>query len=234
MSKLEKALYYSKYTAGSYLDAFISIPIWAAEKISKGSEKVLKGKNPSFFSWDNIQKESLFYRHRENLRASLDTKPGALFLQSNAVGSIPFILVGMYAAEFMQYGIDKYIPNAPEIAKYATNSLATIVTQMLVSYTTFMVNEVRVNKDKYTDENSKLSIRKMGNGFKNAVKAFLTFDLSYTGLKTIGQSAFLALGKDPWKASGMFDSLALPLGAAIVISLGLKNGIIETKGMERN
>lgn len=229
MSQLEKILYCGKYTAASYLDALVSMPIWAAEKVSKGSEMIFTYKTPKFFSWEKIQEESPVYRFRENLRDSLDTKPGVLFLQSNLIASIPFVVVGMPAAEFAYDIIEMYVSNAPETVKYATNSLITLAVQMLTWYTIFMVNEVRVNKEKYISENNRLSIKKIGTGLKNAVKAFLSFDLSYIGAKVLGQSGLLVKGSEPWQASGIFDVLSAPIWHTVAISFGLRNNLIETK-----
>jgi len=228
-SKLDKIIYCAKYTGGSYLDALSSMPIWASEKIAQASKKILGKRNPRFLSEEYLHENSLVYKRREKLRDNLDTKPGALFLQSNIIGAIPFVIAGLPAAEFAQHGIEKYLSEAPKIVQYASTSLVTLLSQMAVSYTAFMANEIRVNKQKYVNENGKLSIRKIGNGFKNVIKAFLTFDLSYIGAKTGGQSLLLAQGKDPWKASGIFDALAIPAWSALAIGIGLKNGVIETK-----
>ena len=229
MSQLEKMLYCGKYTAASYIDAIVSMPIWAADKAAKVSEMIFAYKTPKFFSWEQIQKESPVYNYRKNLRASLDTKPGVLFLQSNILGSILFIAAGMPAAEFAHGIIEDYISNAPELVKYATNSLSTLSVQMLVWYTMFMVNEIRVNKEKYISENGRLSIKRIGIGLKNAAKAFLSFDLIYTGSKVIGQSTLLAKGSGPWQSSGIFDVLSGPVWYTVAVSFGLKNDIIETK-----
>lgn len=229
MSGLERALYYAKYTVGSYADAIVSIPIWTTEKIAKASETVFGRNNPEFLSWSHITNRSEVYRGREKLRDSLDTRAGALYLQSNVIGVIPFVLVGMPVAELAQDGIEAYISRVPEIVQYATNSLVTLAAQMVAGYTTFMANEVRVNKHKYVDEAGRIKIRKIGIGLKNAVKAFLTFDLSYIGSKTIGQSVLLAQGKNPWKASALFDTIAFPAFWSLAVYLGLRNNVIETK-----
>jgi len=230
---LEKSLYYAKYTAGSYLDAFTSIPIGLAENIAKGSEKLLGERNPRFLSREHIHEKSPIFRGREKLRETLDTKPGMLYLQSNIIGALPFIVAGVPAAEFAQMGIDKYITDAPEIVKCTLNSLSTLTAQMVAGYTTFMANEVRVNSEKYK-ENGKLSARKIGKGLTNAIKAFLSFDLSYIGLKTAGQSAMIYSGQDPGFASAIFDGLAIPIWYTIAIPLGLKKGIIETKDNKKD
>jgi hypothetical protein len=229
MSRLERLLYFGKYTAASYLDALATIPVWTAEKIAQGSERLLGDKTPAFLSLDYTHKHSPVYQGRERLRDSLDTRPGVLFLQSNVIGAIPFVVAGMPAAELAQELIDTYLSQAPEIIQYATNSLITLGVQMATGYTTFMANEVRVNREKYTNDNNRLSIRKIGSGVAKAVKAFLTFDLSYITGKTAGQSALLAAGKDPWKASGFFDALAIPLWYTLSIPLGLRSGVIETE-----
>lgn len=228
MTKLEQVLNYTKYTAGSYYDAISSIPIWVAEKISRTSDRLFGEKNPRFLSWQYTQDRSPIYKSRETLREKLDTRPGALFLQSNVIGAIPFVVAGMPAAEAAQAGIDYYLSNAPEIVKYATNSLSTLLMQMAAGYTVYMGNEVRVNFQKYS-ENGNLKARKVWQGFKTAAKAFLKFDLTYIGLKTGGQSTLLGLGEDPWKASGIFDTLAIPIWYTVAIPLALKNKVIETK-----
>lgn len=232
-SRLERFLYYSKYTGASYVDAVSSIPIWTSEKVSKGLEKLLGDKTPKALSWDNIKEKSPTYKAREKLRDTLDTRAGTVFLQSNIVGTIPFIFAGMPTAEFAQGLIEQYLSNTPEIVQHVTNSLATLTAQMFAAHSAFMVNEVRTNKYKYEDENGKLSLRKIGIGIKTAVKAFLKFDLAYIGLKTGGQSYLLYKGKDPWKASGIFDIFATPIWYTIAIPLGLANGVIETKQTEQ-
>ena len=232
VSKLDKIKYCVKYTGGSYLDLFSSVPIWASEKIAQASNRLFGEKNPRFLSEDYIHQNSSVYKSRERLRNNLDTEPGALFLQSNIIGALPFFIAGIPAAELAQQGIEKYLSEAPKIIQYTTNSLSTLLTQMAVGYTAFMANEIRVNKQKYV-ENGKLSAKKIGNGFKNAVKAFLSFDLSYVLAKTGGQSLLLAQGKDPWKASGIFDSLAIRLWYALGIGIGLNKGVIETRETKR-
>ncbi|MFH1585386.1 MAG: hypothetical protein ABIB79_01305 [archaeon] len=92
------------------------------------------------------------------------------------------------------------------------------------------MNEVRTNKQKYSNENGRISVPKIGKGLVNAVKAFLSFDIPYTISKIGGQTSFLYFGKDPWKASVFVDAIALPAWwIAAAIPLGLKHGIIETK-----
>lgn len=232
MPKLETLLYDVKYTAGSYADALTSIPIWAAEKTSKTVETLYHktGKEtPKFFSWDYTKEKSPVYSYRKKLRDSLDTRAGAVYLQSNIIGAIPFFTIGMPAAELAQSGIDQWMPGAPEILKYVTNSLTTLAIQMVTSYTFFMVNEVRANKYKYINKEGRFEIKKILDGLKKAAKTFLAFDLSYTGLKTGGQSFLLAQGKDPWKASGLFDLWSAPIWYALAIPWGLHGKLIEPK-----
>ncbi len=231
---LEDTLYHVKYTAGSYADAISSIPIWTAEKISSCLEKKLGEKTPEFFKNDYTQANSRVYKARENLRSSLDTRPGTLYLQSNLVALIPFFILGMPAAELAQTGIEKMIANAPPLVKQVTNSLATLAVQMTTSYVTFIVNEVRANKEKYVNENGKLSVKKIGSSVKKALKGFLAFDLSFIAAKTAGQSYLLSQGKDPWKASSIFDSIAFPLWYTIAIPIGLKSGLIVNKTYKQN
>ncbi len=210
----------------------MSIPIWAAEKQSKLAstlcDKVGK-ETPKYLSWDYTRKNSPVYKYRENLRSSLGTHAGTVYLQSNIISAIPFFAIGMPAAELAQAGIDRWMSGAPEILKYVTNSLTTLATQMIISYTVFMANEVRTNKYKYVDELGKIKIKKIFNGLKKVAKTFLTFDLSYIILKTGGQSFLLSQGKDPWKASGLFDLLATPIYWALIIPLGLHTNLIEPK-----
>ncbi|MDP2907821.1 MAG: hypothetical protein Q8O03_07820 [Nanoarchaeota archaeon] len=237
MPKLETLLYHCKYTAASYADAFMSVPIWAAEKKSKVAESLcnkLGKETPKFLSWRYIKEKSPVYKYREKLRDSLDTRAGTVYLQSNILGAIPFFFVGMPAAEIAQESIDQWMPGAPEILKYVTNSLATLATQMIGGYTLFMANEIRTNKNKYSDEKGSLKFGKIYEGFKKVVKAFLMFDLSYISLKTAGQSFLLAQGKNPWKASGLFDLLTAPIWYTIAIPLGLHNKIIEPKSERKN
>jgi hypothetical protein len=225
---LEQSLYYAKYTGGSYLDAFASIPIWASERIAQGSERLFGTRNPEFLSIRNIQEKSPVYRTREKLRTTLDTRPGALYLQSNIIAAIPFMIAGIPVAELAEMGIDNYIKDSPEIVKCVINSLSTLTGQMIAGYTTFMANEVRVNKEKYR-ENGKLSVRKITKKLGDTIKAFLYFDLRYIGLKTAGQSAMIYSGQDPGLASAIFDGLAMPAWYSIAIPLGLHKNIIETK-----
>ena len=114
---LEDTLYHVKYTAGSYADAVSSIPIWTAEKITQYIEKKLGEKTPKFFRNDYTQTHSPVYKAREKLRNSLDTRPGALYLQSSLVSLIPFFLLGMPAVELAQIGIEKMITNVPPPSK---------------------------------------------------------------------------------------------------------------------
>ena len=224
----QKLKYHLVYTGASYLDLILSAPIEASKGLAKISQRVLGDRTPKILTLEDIEQNSQTFHARENLREKLDTRPGSVFLQSNIIGAIPFFIAGLPAAEGAQHLINEYMSNAPKIAQYLTNSLATLSVQMIVGYTTFMANEIRTNKEKYT-ENGKLSPKKIKDGFINAVKAFLSFDLSYIGLKTLGQTALLAMKKDPATASGLFDGLALPAWYSIAIPLGLERGVITNK-----
>ena len=224
-----KGIYYTKYTAGAYADALASIPIGAAEQIAKGSEKILGEKNPSFLSWEKIKDKSQVYRAREKLREKLDTRPGALFIRSGLISTIPFVLAGIPTAELAQAGIDKYLSEAPKIVQYVADSSATLASQLVMGYTAFMAAEVHANKEKYVNEKGNLSVKKIASGFWNVSKTFLLMDIPYALAKLGGQSYFLATGRDPWKASTLFDSLAIPFFFAASIPLGLSQGVIETK-----
>jgi len=232
MSKLEKLSYDVKYTAGAYLDASLSLPIVVSEKLGDLSKKIFKEKNSSFLSNEVIRANSPVYQFRERLREELDTKPGASYLQSNLVAVLPFFLVGMPAAELAEKGINHWAKDIPEVAKYAINSAITLTTQMIFGYTTFMANEVRTNQHKYKKENGKFSPKKITSGLFNSIKAFLSFDIPFSVGKVGGQSLFLYQGKDPWIASGLFDSISFPAWYSIAIPLGLHKGLIETKQTE--
>ncbi|MFH1585754.1 MAG: hypothetical protein ABIB79_03235 [archaeon] len=125
MEKLDKLLYNAKYTAGSYADLFMSIPIWGGEKTANLSERLLKEKCPQFLREDYTKQQSQIYNCRERMRQNLDTRPGMLYLQSNLVATIPFIAIGSATAEVAQSGIEKLVPDIPEIAKYFINSTTT-------------------------------------------------------------------------------------------------------------
>lgn len=228
-SKLEKLAYDVKYTAGTYLDAGMSLPIGASEAITNLSEKVLGEKNPKFLSKEEIREKSFVYKARERLRNNLDTKPGVSYLQSNLVALVPFFLVGMPAAEIAEKGISHYLQDIPKVLQYTLNSTITLLAQGIFGYSTFMANEVRTNRYKYEKENGKLSTKKIASGLFNTVKAFLSFDVPYVLGKIGGQSLFLYQGKDPWVASGLFDSIGLPTWYTVAILLGLHKGLIETK-----
>jgi len=184
-------------------------------------------------SWDQIKGHVPFYKTRQNLRERLDTKPGVRFLQNNAMGAIPFAIIGMPAAELSHSLVEKYIGDSPEALKYGINSLATVTTQLATWYTSFMINEVRTHREKYSDENGKLSTGKIAQGTKRALRAFLPFDLVYSGIKTLGQSGLLALGKNPWIASIAIDAIASPAWYFYGVPSALREGIIETKHTKR-
>jgi len=228
-----RRIYEAKYTAGTYADCALSVPIWAAEKIGRGAERVLGERTPGFLSVDKMRAESEVYAVREKLRDRLDTRPGALFMQSNIISTIPFFAVGMPAAEAAQAGIEHFIDGAPELVKCAANSLATLGAQMATAYTTFMVNEVRTNRHKFENDNGGLSEGKIWGGFKNAVKTFWKFDLTFIVAKLGLQTKYLLTGRDPWVASAKADSWGLPLWYTVAIPLGLKGRIIETRDADR-
>ena len=138
----------------------------------------------------------------------------------------------MPAAEYAQDAIKEYLDQMPIIAQYITNTLITLSAQMAVGYTTFMANEIRVNKEKYVEKNGKLSSNKIYDGLKTTFKTFLPFDLIYGGAKIAGQSYLLSEGKDPAIASVLFDSLAIPTFYAIMIPISLKTGMIQTKKLK--
>lgn len=228
-TKLEKLRYNVKYVGGSYADAAMSIPIWVGEKAAGLTEKVLGDQTPEGLTKDYTRRNSPIYATRESLRDSLDTKPGVLFLQSNVAAVFPFVFVGMPAAEATQSFLDEYLPNLPEVANYTVNSLTTLAAQMTTAYSIFMANEVRTNKQKYVNEKGKLSPKKIGKGLVNSMKAFLSFDIPYAVSKVGGQSFALHKGLDPWKASGLIDTIAMPLWWIVAaIPLGLRNKVIET------
>ncbi len=227
--------YKTKYTLGSYADLFMSAPIIAAKGVSKTANFLCDKVNcetPEFFDWEKTTQNSPTYKARQSLRDKLDTEPGMKFLYSNILATPPFLLVGLPAAELAQLGIDKYLPDIPELAKFATNSVITLLAQMASSYVIFMVSEVRNNRDKYTGETGKLSGKKIKEGVIKALKTFLTFDLTYIGLKTAGQSYCLYAGKDPWKASAITDTFLAPGFWSIAISLGLSKGLIQARKPE--
>jgi hypothetical protein len=206
----------------------MSLPIAAAKFSCKGLEELLGNRNSSFFNWENVQSNSQVYRNREKLREKLDTEPGVKFLQSNIIGAVPFVLIGMPAAEGAQYLLNNYFPYMSEFGKFLTNSFSTLTAQVIVGYSAFMANEVRTNKQKYTGENGKLNAGKITSGLVKAAKAFLSFDIPYFAGKISLQTLFLLKGKNPWKASGIADMIAAPLWYTVGIGMGLHNGIIET------
>jgi len=227
--KINNQTSYAKYTAGSYADAFMSMPISVARGISGLTKLVLKEKTPEFFDLDKTQQNSPVYQSRKTLREKLDTEPGVKYLQSNLLATIPVFIVGMPAAEGIQNLINNHLTGMPETAQYITNSLRTLGVQMVIGYTVFMANEVRTNREKYVDKNNKLNAGKIKDGLVKALKAFLTFDLTYVGIKTTGQTVMLASGKSPWKASAIADILAVPVYWSVSIALGLSKGLIDVK-----
>lgn len=237
MNKSDKRKYYVKYTAGSYADAFMSIPLGLAKLLNDTKDGIRNRFNPDALdinTWEEVKEHTPFYKTRKNLRDKLDTKPGMKFLQSNVIAGVPFVVAGIPAAEYSSGWIEEHMSDAPEIVKYVSNSLATLTAQMTTAYAAFMGNEIRTNKEKYiNEETGKLSARKIYKGVKMAAKAFLKFDLSYVAGKTVGQTGLLYMGKDPAIASTLFDSVALPAFYAVAIPLGLGTGIIKTKETER-
>jgi hypothetical protein len=229
MINLEKLAYDMKYIAGTYADIAMSIPVATAEFITKSSEKLLKNRNPNFLSTEYTKENSPVYKLRQNLREKLDTQPGVKYIQSNMLGAIPFILAGMPAAELAQQGINKWMADCPEIYKYIANSGATLLAQMATGYTAYFINEVRTNRQKFVDETGKLSSKKIGKELAKTVKAFFAVDSAYAAMKIGGQSWYLYKGKDPWVASGFFDSMTIPIWYGICIPLGLHNRLIVTK-----
>lgn len=226
---LEKIIYGCKYTAGSYADVLMSLPIVTSEYLCRGVEKSFQNKTPDFFKWNYTQEKSPTYKTRETLREKLDTELGVKFIQSSLVSVIPFFLVGMPAAEAATSLVEKYTPEMGELSKCITNSFCTLGVQTAVGYTAFMANEIRINKDKYQNEYGKLSPKKIAVGFGRVIKTFLSLDMIYVFGKTGLQTYFLLKGKDPWKASGIADSIGIPFFWVFMISLGLHTGLIETK-----
>ena len=106
------------------------------EKVSRISQWVLRERTPNFLSLEIIQEREPLYNLRRKLRESLDTRAGSVYLQSNIVAVLPFVVAGVPAAEAAQDWIDPKIEEAPEVVRYAVNSLATLLTQLTVGYTT--------------------------------------------------------------------------------------------------
>jgi len=172
----------------------MSLPIWAAEKIGQGARMILGERTPEFFDVGKMRERSEIYGVREKLRENLDTRPGALYIESNVLALIPFVAVGMPAAELANSGIESFMGGAPELVKCAVNSVATLGAQMATGYTGFMANEVRTNREKYVGEDGKLSAKKIGSGFWNMIKTFWKFDLSYIVAKLGLQTEYLMTG----------------------------------------
>jgi hypothetical protein len=226
----EKFLYDTKYTAGSYADLLLSMPIAAAQYVCKAA--ALRDKPPQALQWDEIKSKSPIYRLRERLRESLDTQPGMKYLVSNYVCLPPFYLIGAPAAEAAQGFIDQYLTNAPQIVQYASNAVVTISAQLAFGYATFQASEIVQNMDQYRT-GGKLSAKKMLQGYWNTTKAFIKFDLPYIGGKIVGQSLFLGLGKDPASASNLFDAFGIPLWYTFTVSIGVRNNLLENKETRR-
>jgi hypothetical protein len=233
MVSKEKLKYWAKYTGASYLDFFMSLPIESAQTVAKLSQRALGERTPKILTLEDIKENSPILNSRNSLRERLDTRGGSVFIKNNLIGAIPFLLAGIPAAEGIEKLIQQYIPTAPEIVRYTLNSAGTLAAQMVTGYTTFMALEIQANRYKYENENKKLSPKKIGQGIKNAVKAFLSFDLSYIIAKLVGQSALLALEKSPAIASLIFDGAATPAWYTIGIPLGLEKGVIETRDYPR-
>jgi len=233
MVSKEKVKYWAKYTGASYLDFFMSIPIGAAQGLATVSQKGLGQRTPKLLTIEDINENSPTYRVRKKLREEQDSRAGSVFIKNNLIGVIPFLLVGIPAAEGIGNLINHYMPNAPELVKCGLNSLGTLATQLPTGYATFMAMEIRDNKHKYVNESGRLSPKKIGQGIKRAVKAFLSFDLAYIASKLAGQTAFLLLGKRPAVASALFDGLAFPAWYTIGIPLGLEKGVITTRDYDK-
>lgn len=234
MAKLtERLKHYAKYTLGAYADSLMTIPLWAAEKFYQAADAIddigSDGNNIPGRSWNEVKEHTPFYKNRQTLRDKLDTEPGMKYLQSNAASTIPFIIIGMPAAELTQAGVDEYLSKAPEIAQYVGISLGTLAFQMTFAYGFFIFNEIRVNKEKYTGDNGKLSTKKVTEGLVKTLKTFLKFDLTYIASKTALQAYFLYNGEDAWKASAFADSLAFPAWWTLTVPMGLAGGLIEAK-----
>ncbi|GEM_PF-6331166 len=229
-TRTERWKYYGKYTAGTYTDALASMPIWVGEKAAGLAESIygLLGKEtPEFLTVEYTRNNSPTFQLRERLRDNLDTRPGVLYLQSNLVSTVPFVLAGIPAAEAADSWIKENHPNLPELGKLVGTSLATLGAQLLTAYTAYMGNEIRTNSQKYK-VNGKFSLGRIGRGFWNTIKGFAKFDLAYAGAKTVGQSWLLHQGKDPGVASALFDSAGITTWYAFTPTIGLSQGLIET------
>ncbi len=226
-SQLEKLAYEAKYTVGTYLDSLMSVPIWAGEKIIRGSKRLI-GKEGSELTSDEIFKRSPIYRTRRRLRDSLDTRPGALYVRSNLLAAVPFLAIGMPAAELADKGIEDIIPYAPELGKCLVNSLITLSAQMITGYSSYVAFEVHANPQKYHGENGKLNTSRIAKTAWDTIKTFWKFDLTYITGKTALQTAYLMNGQDPWEASAVADGLVIPVWYSVAIPLGLRGGLIET------
>ncbi len=227
--KLQRLGYEAKYTLGSYVDGIMSIPIFTGEKIAHGIEKVLGENTPKCLTREYTREHSLLYQTRQKLRDSLETRPGSIYLGNNLLSAIPFFGAGIPTAEFAQSGIEYFIEKSPELVQSGVNSLITLAAQIVTGYSAFMGIEVFSNRHKYVDEGNRISGSKVKDCLKNTIKTFLPFDLSYIATKMVGQSWLLLEGKDPWVATSLFDSMAIPTFTALAVVLGLRGGIIDTK-----
>ncbi len=229
MNQLQRLAYEAKYTVGAYTDAIMTLPILAGQGVAKGIEKLLGDRTPEFLTAEHAMKNSGVVKAREKLRDKLDTKPGTLYLGAGLISTVPFFGAGIPMAEFAQNMIQKYAPHVNEIAQAGMNSLATLTAQIVTGYSSFMASEVILNRPKYVDSDNKLVASKLGTCFKNTLKTWLFFDLAYVGAKLAGQSYMLMQGKDPWIATSLFDSIALPASTALSVMLGIRGGLIETR-----
>jgi hypothetical protein len=234
-SKSEKLAYDCRYTAGTYADCLMSLPIGAAKGIYAISSKISKmtgKKTLAILSREDLANSPVF-QARERLRKNLDTQPGMKYIVSNLVAVPPFYLAGIPIAEGLHNLANDVLPNMPVVLEYIINSAGTIFGQFAVGYSTYQIADIVQNTYKYRNDKGNLSPIKMLKGYWETTKAFIKFDVPYIAGKIAGQSTLRAFGKDPGIASVIFDSAAIPLWYLVAIPWGIRNNLIDNQETRR-
>lgn len=219
-SQLEKLKYDVKYTALSYADFALSVPILLADAAIRGDAR------------DRMHKESPTYRAREQLRERHDTRPGSTYIGNNLIALPAFYFSGPPVAEWTGAQLHESFPQMSQAWKFIIDGAATITAQMAVAYTVFQGTDAYNNPEKYRVD-GRFSPLKFAKEYWKTVKAFISFDIPYISGKTGGQALLLARGHDPGIASKLFDNVATPLWYAVMIPLGIRWNLIDNRETRR-
>jgi hypothetical protein len=240
--KAKNTAEYFKYTGWTYADVVLSAPLLVARnayRIKEEFDRTLSIHPLTTTSWEDVRKYTPGYNLREKIREKKDTKPGSIYLRSNAIGSIFFLGTGMPAAELAQWGIRALFPDLSPETQHGLNTGTTLACQYIIPTGAFILSDVLHHPGKYTvqspkpgdqDEPSKaVNWKAVGKNLAGLTKAGIYFDTVFVPFKGWAQTALLNQGITPALTSALPDILGIAAWYTVTIQLGCSQNLIAAK-----